>query len=96
MLQEIANEVLEEVYDDPSTFPRIVSDMWPARFFKVHPEYFIRSFKVLVKDRGAVVIPKLIIKYFTKFNDAKRKYNILDDDMWNFDETGFQIGVGGL
>ncbi len=70
--------------------------MWPARFFKAYPEYFIRSSKVLIKDRGAVVTPELIIKYFTKFNDAKRKYNILDDDIWNFDEINFQIRIRDL
>jgi len=33
--------------------------------------------------------------HFTKFKNAKDLYGILDDDMWNLDETGFQIGVGG-
>jgi hypothetical protein len=27
--------------------------------------------------------------------NVKAKYGILDEDTYNFDETGFQIGVGG-
>ena len=56
ILQEIANEVLKEPHDDPSTSPRTVSDMWSARFLKAHSKYFVRCSKVLVKDRGTVVI----------------------------------------
>jgi hypothetical protein len=28
--------------------------------------------------------------------DTKAKYSVHDDDVYNFDETGFQIGIIGL
>ena len=28
-------------------------------------------------------------------HNVKAKYRILDEDTYNFNETGFQIGVGG-
>jgi len=54
MLQDIANDVLKEGHNDPSISPRTVSDDWPRRFLKRYPHYFVRSSKVLAKDRGTV------------------------------------------
>ena len=37
--------------------------------------------------------PVLIRSWFKHVQDMKIQYGILDDDVWNFDETGFQMGV---
>jgi hypothetical protein len=37
--------------------------------------------------------PKLIKEWFTRVRDTVAEYGIVDDDIYNFDETGFQMGV---
>jgi hypothetical protein len=39
--------------------------------------------------------PAVIELWFGLVANVKAKYGILDEDTYNFDETGFQIGVGG-
>jgi hypothetical protein len=38
----------------------------------------------------------IISPWFDFVRNVKAKYGILDKDTYNFDKTGFQIGVGGL
>jgi hypothetical protein len=37
--------------------------------------------------------PVIIRDWFRLFQNVKAKYGILDDDIYNFDETGVQMGV---
>lgn len=37
----------------------------------------------------------VIGEWFVLVNDTKAKYGVHDDDVHNFDETGFQFGVIG-
>jgi hypothetical protein len=39
--------------------------------------------------------PTIISPWFSLVRNVKAKYGILDEDTYNFDETGFQMGVGG-
>jgi hypothetical protein len=39
--------------------------------------------------------PAIISPWFNLVRNVKAKYGILDEDTYNFDETGFQIGVTG-
>jgi hypothetical protein len=39
--------------------------------------------------------PEVISPWFNLVRNVKAKYGILDKDTYNFDKTGFQIGVGG-
>jgi hypothetical protein len=36
--------------------------------------------------------PKLIREWFSVISNTKAKYGICDEDIYNFDETGFQMG----
>jgi hypothetical protein len=36
--------------------------------------------------------PKLIREWFNMISNTKAKYRILDEDIYNFDKTRFQIG----
>ncbi|EFQ95487.1 hypothetical protein PTT_06516 [Pyrenophora teres f. teres 0-1] len=40
--------------------------------------------------------PEIISAWFKLVEDTKAKYGVHDYDVYNFDETGFQIGVIGL
>jgi hypothetical protein len=36
----------------------------------------------------------VISNWFKRFQRLQEKYSVQKEDIWNFDETGFQIGVG--
>jgi hypothetical protein len=38
--------------------------------------------------------PEVIRPWFDLVRNVKAKYSILDEDIYNFDETGFTMGVG--
>jgi hypothetical protein len=49
------------------------------------------------KDRQRILQedPETIGAWFKLVEDTKAKYSVHDDDVHNFDETGFQMGVIG-
>jgi hypothetical protein len=38
--------------------------------------------------------PVLIADWFSRFYALREEFAVANEDIWNFDETGFQIGVG--
>jgi hypothetical protein len=38
--------------------------------------------------------PAVIQNWFERFQALRTQYGVLDEDIWNFDETGFRIGIG--
>jgi hypothetical protein len=95
MLQDIANDILKQAHNDPSTPPPTVSTKWPTRFLQRHPELFIRSSKTLAVERETCTTLEVVNTHFARFEAAVAEYGVLDEDIWNMDETGFHIGVGG-
>ena len=37
--------------------------------------------------------PKIISEWFQRVQQTRAQYGILDDDTYNFDETGFAMGI---
>ena len=37
--------------------------------------------------------PVVIQNWYERFQALYTQYGVLDEDIWNFDETGFQIGI---
>jgi hypothetical protein len=68
---------------------------WAYRLIKRRPE--IKSQVTRLRDHQRVLCSDLAIisPWFDLVRKAKAKYGILDEDTYNFDETGFQMGVGG-
>jgi hypothetical protein len=68
---------------------------WVDRFIKRQPDIKSqlsrpRDYRRILCSDSAVIEP-----WFSLVANVKAKYGILDEDTYNFDETGFQIGVGG-
>jgi hypothetical protein len=66
---------------------------WVANFVKRHPELpsiYNRKFDI---QRAEVKDPKLISLWFKLVGDTIAKYGVAEEDIFNFDETGFQMGV---
>ncbi|XPS80598.1 hypothetical protein M3J07_012574 [Ascochyta lentis] len=68
---------------------------WVERFISRQPQ--IKSQLSRPRDYRRVLCsnPAIIKPWFELVASVKAKYGILNEDTYNFDETGFQIGVGG-
>jgi hypothetical protein len=72
-----------------------VGENWAYRLTCRKPE--IKSQVTRQRDHQRVLCsnPAIISPWFNLVRNVKAKYGILDQDTYNFDETGFQMGVGG-
>jgi len=72
-----------------------VGKLWPRRFVS-RTEKLKMAFN-RAKDRQRILQedPEVISAWFELVQETKAKYGVLDDDIHNFDETGFQMGVIG-
>jgi hypothetical protein len=73
----------------------LVGKHWAERFV-TRSNKFKMAFN-RVKDRQRILQedPEIISAWFKLVEDTKAKYGVHDNDMHNFDETGFQMGVIG-
>jgi hypothetical protein len=72
-----------------------VGEKWARNLVRRRPE--IKSQVTRQRDHQRVLCsnPAVISPWFDLVRNVKAKYGILDEDTYNFDETSFQIGVGG-
>jgi hypothetical protein len=73
--------------------PQTVGTKWVANFIKRYPELssvYNRKFDI---QRVEVEDPKLISLWFKLVGDTIAKYGVTEEDIFNFDKTGFQMGV---
>lgn len=95
MLTNCANRILRLTHNDPNIIPTHVGLHWAERFLERHPEYYIRKQRPLEVDRKNAEDPDFITDWFEKYSAVRGQYYIQDGDCYNFDETGFRIGIGG-
>jgi hypothetical protein len=87
-VEDMANQ-LRATRDAKPVGPR-----WASNFVKREPELQSRMTRqrdcqrVLCSDQG------VIGPWFDLVRNVKAKYGILDNDTYNFDETGFTMGIG--
>lgn len=93
-LATVANSMLRAAHQDPTTDPPSVSTAWPKRFVQRHPELHIRVQKPLELNRAISHEIESIRTWFSKYRSICTEFSIQPADTWNFDETGFRIGVG--
>jgi hypothetical protein len=72
---------------------RHVGKHWVERFIKRRTELKTRFNRVYDFERALNEDPALISKWFELFKSTKDEYGIVDEDVWNFDETGFMMGI---
>jgi hypothetical protein len=65
------------------------------RYITTNPHIY--KIKQKSKDIDRIVAQQIeeISKFFEVFLETIIKYGVQPSDMWNFDETGFRIGIGG-
>jgi len=86
-VEEMANHLLC-VRDAPP-----VGKNWASKFVKRQPELRTHWSRKYDYQRAKCEDPELIGGWFTLVRNTKAKYGILDDDTYNFDETGFIMGM---
>jgi hypothetical protein len=70
-----------------------VGVLWPHNFVTRTPELKTRFNRKYDYQRAKCEDPELIKGWFELVRNTKAKHGITDDDIYNFDETGFQMGV---
>ncbi|KAJ6436114.1 DDE superfamily endonuclease [Purpureocillium lavendulum] len=70
-----------------------VGKNWAQNFVKRRPELRTRFSRKYDYQRAKCEDLKIIGPWFDLVRNIKAKYGILDDDTYNFDETGFMMGV---
>jgi len=69
-----------------------VGKNWVDNFVKRTPELRTRWSRPYDYQRAACEDPAAILRWFSLVEATKQKWGIVDDDIYNFDETGFMMG----
>ncbi|EGU81663.1 hypothetical protein FOXB_07824 [Fusarium oxysporum f. sp. conglutinans Fo5176] len=86
-VEEMANSLLA----DRDALP--VGKCWAHNFIKRQPELKTRLFRRYDYQRAKCEDPTIICGWFRLVENTIAKYGIRSDDIWNFDETGFMMGM---
>ena len=70
-----------------------VGEKWVYNFVKRHPELSTRFSRRYNYERAKCEDPKIIMEWFNCVQHAIFQYGINPDDIYNFDETGFAMGL---
>ena len=66
---------------------------WAYKFVKRHPELRSRFNRRITHQRAKQEDPNVIMPWFQTVQAAIQEHGIHEDDIWNFDETGFAMGL---
>jgi hypothetical protein len=86
-VEEMANRLFDD-RDAPHVGAR-----WAMNFVKRQPLLRIRFQRRYDYQRAKCEDPTIIRNWFRLVQNTIAKYGIHSDDIWNFDETGFMMGV---
>ncbi|KAH7471320.1 hypothetical protein FOMA001_g13102 [Fusarium oxysporum f. sp. matthiolae] len=86
-VEEMANSLLADRDASP------VGKRWAHNFIKRQPELKTRLFRRYDYQRAKCEDPTIIRGWFRLVQNTIAKYGIRSDDIWNFDETGFMMGL---
>lgn len=86
-VEDMANRLLELRHDIP------VGRNWVASFIKRHPKLATRLSRQIDYQRVQCEDPDKYQAWFDIVRNTIAKYGIQDADIYNFDETGFAMGI---
>ena len=73
--------------------PPTIGSKWVDRFVSRHPQLKSKWSRKYDHQRAKCEDPEIIGNWFRLVRNMVAKHGILDEDIYNFDETGFQMGV---
>ena len=83
----MANQLLGDCNAPP------VGKRWATNFVKRQPQLETRFFRRYDYKRAQCEDPEVIRKWFNLVQNIINKYGITNMDIYNFDETGFMMGI---
>jgi hypothetical protein len=86
-VEDMANKLLADRDASP------VGKRWASNFIKRQPELKTRRFRRYDYKRAKCEDPEVIRGWFALVENTIAKYGIDATDIYNFDETGFMMGV---
>ena len=90
IVEDMANTMLQS--KNPSNL-QTVGRNWVTTFVKRHPQLDSVYNRKFDYQRASCEDPELISLWFKLVQDTIAKYGVATEDIYNFDETGFQMGV---
>ena len=70
-----------------------IGENWVRKFINRYEQLQSKYTRKYDYQRALCEDPKAINDWFRLVKNTRAKYGILDEDVYNFDETGFQMGV---
>ena len=93
ILRAWANKLLAMEADGSPDPPPTVGVNWASNFVKRHPQYKVASSQPLAAVRAHCLDRRHVLDWIDNLERAIRDYGIVDDDIYNVDETGFLSGA---
>lgn len=66
---------------------------WPCNFVNQTDSLVMHFNRAYNRQRVLCKDPKVISSWFELVEETKAKYGIIDDDIFNFNEAGFMMGI---
>jgi hypothetical protein len=92
IVRQMANLLLQKRSQNQVN-PPTVGRLWVHNLVQRHPALKSQYNRKYDYQRAKCEDPALIRAWFKLIRNTISKYGILDEDIYNFDETGFQMGV---
>jgi len=89
LIRDIANLLLQKRTGLDASSTRIVRVRWPYNFVRRHDSLRTRYNQKYDYKRALYKDPKVIRDWFRLVQNTVIKYRIQDEDIYNFDKTGF-------
>lgn len=93
LVRQMAEILLIERVRNASARKPTIGQNWVYNFITRHPELKSKYNRKYDYQRAKCEDPEIIQAWFRLVRNTIAKYGILDADIYNFDETGFQMGV---
>jgi hypothetical protein len=93
MLRDMACLLLQSRDSSSSSNPPTVGKNWPTEFIKRHPGLTTRFSRKYDYKRAENENPAIILEWFKLVKKTIRENGIISDDIYNFDESSFAIGI---
>jgi hypothetical protein len=93
LIRDMANLLLQKRTSTDASSTRLVGTRWPYNFVRRHDSLRARYNRKYDYKRALCEDPTVIRDWFRLVRNTITKYGIHEEDIYNFDETGFQMGV---
>jgi len=93
LIQQMAELFVIQHQTDASNPTPSFGVNWTSKFIKRHPVLQLKYNRKYDYQRALCEDPKLINQWFLLVRNTVAKWGIQPEDIYNFDETGFQMGV---